>query len=123
MASQTRAQLTTFITNNITTNGSNAITGAQMNTILQDLIDSCLNLTDDSTSLALDIYRTASVAVVKDVVEQVTFSTPLTSNSYQVFFSDPDGLGTELVTDLQTTGFKFTTLATGNITYLVMLNN
>lgn len=123
MAVLGRAAIQALVTANITTNGTNAITGAQLNEILTDIIDSFLNTTDDATSLADDIYRTAEVAVVGGVVEQITFSTALASSSYQVVINDPDGLGWETITDLQTTGFKFTPLATGDMTYLVMLNN
>lgn len=118
-----RATLNAFIDSNIDTNGTNAITGAQMNTILKDIVASCLNLVDDSTSLADDIYRTALVTVVKDVEFQVTFSTELSVSDYQVVMNDPNGIGWGDINDLQTTGFKFTPLASGDITYLVMLNN
>ena len=123
MAAKSRAALIAFINSNIATNGSNAITGALMNTILLDLVDSCLNLNDDSTSLADDIYRTASVAVVAGIQEVVTFSTPLSVASYQIVFADTEGVGTELIVDVTTAGFKFTPLGTGNITYFAIINN
>jgi len=123
MATKTRAQLKAFIDANLNTNGANQITGAQLNTLLNDVVDGVLNLEDDSTSLALDIYRAASVAVVEGVVEQVTFSTPLSTASYQITLSDPEGVGFENITDILTTGFKFTPLGTGNITYTAIINN
>lgn len=123
MAVKSRSDLTTFINNNIAANGANAITGTLLNTILQDLIDSCLNLNDDSTSLADDIYRTATVAVVSGVREDVVFSSALSVASYQIVMSDTEGVGFENIIDVLTTGFTFTPLGTGNITYFAIINN
>ena len=123
MAQQDRATLKAFIDANINTNGNNAITGAQMNTILNNLVDSCLNLSDDSTSLANDIYRAATVAVTAGVVENVAFSSAVSTANYQVVMADPEGVGFENITNKTVNGFDFTPLGTGNITYLIMINN
>jgi len=123
MATKTRAQLKTFIDANINTNGANQNTGANVNTLLNDVVDGTLNLEDDSTSLALDIYRSASVAVVAGVLEVVVFSTVLSTVNYQIILMDPTGVGWENIVNITTAGFDFTPLGTGNITYMAIINN
>ncbi len=123
MAQKTAAELIAFIDANIDTNGVNAITGAQMNTILKDLVDSVVNKSSDSLLIVTNVYRSAEVAVVKDVQKQITFSSALANNLYDVVISDTEGLGFEGIIDKQTTGFKITPLGTGNLIYFIILTN
>ena len=122
MALKTKAQLKAFADANIATNGVNAITGALHNTMLTDLIDSLLNLQDDALSIVTNVYRSASVAITASET-QITFSSALANNLYEVVINDPAGVGWENITDKQTTGFKITGLSSGNIIYLVILTN
>lgn len=123
MAVRTTAQLKAFLTANINTNGVNAITGALLNTMLEDMIDSLLNKISDSTDIATAIYRSGTQVLVKDVEAQITFSSDIGTTSYRVIIADPNGVGTENITDKQTTGFKITGLTNGTITFFVFLNN
>ena len=109
MAQKTKAQLKSFADANINTNGVNAITGALHNIMLTDLIDSLLNLQDDALSIVTNVYRSASVAITTSQT-QITFSTALANNLYEVVINDPTGVGWENITDKQTTGFKITGL-------------
>ena len=122
MAVRTTAQLKSFLTANINTNGVNAITGALLNTMLEDMIDSLLNKISDATDLATKIYRTDTVAITTSNT-QITFSTDIGTASYQVVISDNNGVGFEEPFDLQSTGFKIKGLTNGDIIYLIMLNN
>ena len=92
MALKTKAQLKSFADANITTNGVNAITGALHNTMLTDLIDSLLNLQDDALSIVTNVYRSASVAITASET-QITFSSALANNLYEVVINDPAGVG------------------------------
>lgn len=122
MAVRTTAQLKTFLTANIDTNGVNAITGALLNTMLEDMIDSLLNKISDGTDLATAIYRSGSKAITTSQT-QITFSSDIGTTSYRVIIEDPNGVGWENITDKQTTGFKITGLTDGTITFFVFLNN
>lgn len=122
MSALNRSALLAFINANLTANGTNAITGDQLNTILVNLTDSCLNLSDDSTSLALDIYRAGSFTGVVGVQKTVTFSTALSVSSYEVFIQD-NGLGWETITAKTTASFKITPLSNGTYGFYVILNN
>ena len=122
MAQRNKAQLKDFADANINTNGVNAITGALHNTMLTDLIDSLLNTTDDALSIVTNVYRSAAAAITTSET-QITFSTPLPSNVYEISISDNNGVGFENITDKQTTGFKITGLTNGTIIYLVFLTN
>ena len=122
MAVRTTAQLKAFLTANIDTNGVNAITGALLNTMLEDMIDSLLNKISDATDLATKIYRSGSKAITTSQT-QITFSSDIGTTSYRVIIEDPNGIGWENITDKQTTGFKITGLTNGTITFFVFLNN
>ena len=122
MALKTTAQLKAFADANIDTNGVNSITGALMNTMLTDIIDSMVNKSTDSGELATNIYRSGSKLLTTSPT-QITFSTALSSNSYRVVIEDPNGVGWENITDKQTTGFKITGLTAGTITFFAILNN
>lgn len=122
MATDSRAVMQAYIDANVDTNGTNDITGAELNSILTSLIAGTFNLNDDASSLVADTYRSAEVAVVSGVAEVVVFSTALASTSYQIFLHDTDGVGWETITSKLTTGFTFTPLGTGNITYMAILN-
>lgn len=122
MSVKTKAQLKSFNDTNINTNGVNAITGALHNTMNEDIIDSYVNKSDDALSIVTNVYRSASKAITT-AQTQITFSTALASNAYEVVINDPDGVGWEDITDIQTTGFKITGLSNGTIIYFVILTN
>ena len=122
MAVKTKAQLKLFNDANIDTNGANAITGALHNTMNEDIIDSFVNTTDDALSIVTNVYRSASKAITTSVT-QVTFSTALANNLYEIGIFDPNGVGFENITDKQMTGFKITGLSNGTIIYFVILTN
>lgn len=122
MAQRNKAQLKDFADANINTNGVNAITGALHNTMLTDLIDSLLNTTDDALSIVTNVYRSAAAAITTSET-QITFSTPLPSNVYEISISDNNGVGFENITDKQVGGFKITGLTNGTIIYFVILTN
>jgi len=63
MSVKTKAQLKAEKNANINTNGTNAITGAILNTYEENLIDSCLNRTDDAGLLGVANYS-ASLSYV-----------------------------------------------------------
>jgi len=123
MAQRTAAELKAFADANIASNGSNAITGDLHNQMLTDIIDSMVNKSSDSLLIVGNVYRSAEVAVVKDVEKQITFSTALANNLYDVVISDTEGLGFDNITDKQTTGFKITPFGTGNLIYFIILSN
>lgn len=120
---KTTAELIAYVDANINTNGTNAITGAIMNTFLKDLINSIVNKLSDSGELATHIYRSGTKLLVKDTPVQITFSSTLSSASYRVIIEDPNGVGWENITDKLATGFKLTGLTAGTVTYFVILNN
>lgn len=121
MAQRTKAQLKAFADTNINTNGVNAITGDLHNEMLTDLIDSMLNTSDDILSIVTNVYRSASAAITTSET-QITFSTALSSNNYEVTIFD-NGIGFENITDKQAAGFKITGLSNGTIIYFVILTN
>lgn len=57
MSNKTRATLQSEINSNITTNGSNEISGAKVRQRMSDIIDSFPNLTDDAEKLGLKVYN------------------------------------------------------------------
>ena len=122
MAVKTKAQLKTFADANITSNGVNSNDGGDHNTMLTDLIDSMLNTSDDTLSIVTNVYRSASAAITTSVT-QITFSTALPSNLYEISITDASGVGFEKITDKQATGFKITGLTNGTIIYFVILTN
>ena len=122
MALKTKAQLKSFNDANINTNGVNAITGALHNTMNEDIIDSFVNISSDPLSIVTNVYRSASKAITTSQT-QITFSTALANNLYEVVINDPTGVGWENITDKQTTGFKITGLSNGTIIYFVILTN
>lgn len=122
MAIKTKSELKDFNNANIDTNGVNAITGELHNTMNEDIIDSYVNVADDALSIVTNVYRSASEAITTSET-QITFSSALSSNLYEVTIFDGDGIGFENITDKQTTGFKITGLSNGNIVYFVILTN
>ena len=122
MAQTTRADLIAFLDANIDTNGTNAITGAIMNTMLRNMIDSDVNIQSDGQVDATNLYRSGAQAITTTQT-QVTFSSDLANNNYEVFIIDPNGTGWENITDKQVGGFKITGLSSGTIGFLVILNN
>lgn len=122
MAVKTTTELKAYLAANITTNGTNAITGAILNTMLVDMIDSLLNKISDATDLATKIYRAGEQAITTSPT-QITFSSDIGTTSYRVIIADINGIGWENITDKQITGFKITGLTNGTINYFVFLNN
>jgi len=122
MAIKTETQLLAFLDANIDTNGVNAITGAILNTMLRDMIESLLNKISDATDLATNIYRTGSEAITTSET-QITFTSDIGTTSYRVVIEDLNGVGFENITDKQTTGFKITGLTNGTIDYFAFINN
>ena len=122
MAVKTKAQLKAFNDANIDANGVNAITGPIHNTMNEDIIDSFVNTASDPLSIVTNVYRSASAAITTSQT-QITFSTALASNLYEVVIFDEVGIGFENITDIQTTGFKITALSNGTIIYFVILTN
>lgn len=123
MATQrTAAELIDFIDANINTNGINAITGANMNTILKDMVVSDVNKLSDGQVDATNLYRSGTKALTT-VQTQVTFTSDLATNNYEIFIIDPLGIGWENITDKQKTGFKITGHSSGTIGFLAILNN
>lgn len=122
MAVKTKTQLRAFNDANIDANGINAITGPIHNTMNKDIIDSMVNTVSDPLSIVTNVYRSESEAITTSET-QITFSTPLASNLYQVVIFDPSGIGFEDINDEQTTGFKITGLSNGTIIYFVILTN
>lgn len=122
MAVKSKSQLKAFNDANINTNGVNAITGAFHNEMDEDIIDSMVNVVDDALSIVTNVYRADSAAITTSDT-QITFSTPLVSNAYQIDISDNLGIGFEEPFDKQTTGFKIKGLSNGTIGYFVILTN
>jgi len=119
---RTRSELKAFADANINTNGTNAIAGAIHNTMLTDIIDSCVNIQSDGQVDATNLYRSGTKALTT-VEVQITFSSDLANNNYEVFIIDPNGIGWENITDKQVGGFKITGVSSGTIGFLVILNN
>lgn len=122
MAVKTKSQLKDFADANFNANGVNSNTGDNANTLVKDMIDSSVNTSDDALSIVTNVYRSASAAITTSET-QITFSTALASNVYEVVINDPDGIGWENITDKQTIGFKITGLSNGDIIYFVILTN
>lgn len=122
MAVRSKSQLKAFNDANINTNGVNAITGAIHNTMDEDIIDSMVNVVDDALSIVTNVYRSDSEAITTSDT-QITFSSPLASNLYQIGIFDNNGIGFEEPFDKQTTGFKIKGLSNGTIIYQVFLTN
>lgn len=122
MAVKTKTQLKAFNNANIDTNGVNAITGENHNTMNEDIIDSFVNTSDDALLIVTNVYRAKS-EVVTSGVNQITFSTPLANNLYEVGIFDNAGIGFDEPFDKQTTGFQVEALSDGNIIYFVILTN
>lgn len=122
MATRTKSQLKAFNDANIDANGVNAITGPIHNTMNEDIIDSYVNTSDDALSIVTNVYRATSEAITTSNT-QITFSTPLASNLYEIGIFDNNGIGFEEPFDKQTTGFKIKGLSNGTIIYLVILTN
>ena len=122
MAVKTKAQLKAFNDANIDANGVNAITGPIHNTMNEDIIDSFVNIASDPLSIVTNVYRSASEAITTSET-QITFSSPLASNLYQIGIFDNNGIGFEEPFDKQTTGFKIKGLSNGTIIYQVFLTN
>ena len=122
MTVKTKTQLKEFANSNITSNGVNSNSGGNHNTMLNDLIDSMVNSVSDSLSIVTNVYRADSVAITTSDT-QITFSTPLSSNTYQIDIFDNLGIGFEEPFDKQTTGFKIKGFSNGTIGYFVILTN
>ena len=122
MAVKTKAQLKAFNDANIDANGVNAITGPIHNTMNEDIIDSFVNTASDPLSIVTNVYRSASAAITTSQT-QITFSTALASNLYEVVIFDEVGIGFETITDIQTTVFKRTALSNGTRINFVILKN
>lgn len=122
MAVKSKSQLKAFNDANINTNGVNAITGANHNTMDEDIIDSMVNVVDDTLSIVTNVYR-SDLATIGTTSTQITFSTALSSANYQIVIVDPNGIGTEKPTNKLATGFKIKGLTAGDIIYLVILTN
>ncbi len=122
MAQKTTAELISQLDANIAANGTNAITGDIMNSMLRNIIDSLVNKSSDALSIVGNVYRSDSVAISTSET-QVTFNTPLAFDTYKVIIEDTDGIGFENINDLQTTGFKITGLTNGTIIYFVIKIN
>lgn len=119
---RTITELIDFIDANIKTNGINAITGAILNTILKDMVVSDVNKLSDGQVDATNLYRSGA-QVLTTAQTQITFTSALANNNYEVFIIDPNGTGWENITDKQVGGFKITGLSSGTIGFLVILNN
>ena len=122
MAVKTKAQLKAFADANINSNGVNSNSGGNHNTMLNDLIDSQLNTSDDALKIVTNVYRSDLVAI-GTTPTQVTFSSPLPSANYNIIITDPNGLGTEKPTNKLAASFKIKGLTAGEIIYLVILTN
>lgn len=122
MAIRTTAQLKAFNDANINTNGVNAITGALHNTMDEDIIDSMVNKSTDALSIVTNVYRAKSAAITT-ADTQITFTTALANNLYEIGIFDTAGIGFEEPFDKQTTGFKIKGLSNGTIIYFVILTN
>ena len=122
MAEKTTAQLKAFTDANITANGVNSNTGANANTLFNDLIDSLVNKDTDSLLIVTNVYRAATVAIGTSST-LVTFSTPLPSANYEIIIFDTNGIGTEKPTNELAASFKIKGLTSGDIIYLVILTN
>jgi hypothetical protein len=64
MSTKTKSQLKAYNNANIKTNNAKQISGAIHNTMNDDMIDSCVNKTDDNSLLGLFVYDTARSYVV-----------------------------------------------------------
>ena len=122
MAVKNKSQLKDFANANINTNGVNAITGALHNTMLNDLIDSMLNTSDDALSIVTNVYRSA-LATIGTSSTLVTFSSPLPSANYEIIIFDTNGIGTEKPTNKLAASFKIKGITDGDIIYFVILTN
>ena len=122
MAVKNKSQLKDFANANINTNGVNAITGALHNTMLNDLIDSMLNTSDDALSIVTNVYRSA-LATIGTSSTLVTFSSPLPSANYEIIIFDTNGIGTEKPTNKLAASFNIKGITDGDIIYFVILTN
>lgn len=122
MAVRSKSQLKAFNDSNIDANGVNAITGPIHNTMNEDIIDSMINVVDDSLSIVTNVYRSESVALTTGI-NQITFTSALSTNIYEVGIFDNGGIGFDEPFDKQTTGFKVESLSNGTIIYFVILTN
>ena len=122
MAQKSTADLKAQTDANITSNGVNSNTGANHNTLLNDILDSIVNKDSDVLSIVTNVYRSKTEAItIADT--QITFSTLLSSALYEIIIFDPDGVGFEKPTNKLATGFKIKGLSSGNIIYLAILTN
>lgn len=122
MAQKTIPQLKADKDANINSNGVNGNTGANHNSFLEDFLDSVINRNSDALSIVTNVYRAASEAITTSDT-QITFSTPLASNVYEIGIFDNNGIGFEEPFDKQVGGFKIKGLSNGTIIYQVFLTN
>ena len=122
MAIKTKSQLKSFADANFNANGVNSNTGANANTLIKDVIDSYVNVSDDVLDIAKNIYRakTATIGTSSTLVE---FSLPMPSALYEIIIFDTNGIGTEKPTNKLAESFKIKGLTAGDIIYLVILTN
>lgn len=110
---QTKSQLKSFADANLKSNGVNSNTGANHNTMLNNIIDSMLTASDNVLDLISGVARINSFTLLAGVT-QITFSSALPNNNYQVWIQD-HGLGHHTITDIQTTGFKVTGIVASGV--------
>ena len=113
MASKTRSALQTDITDEITANNVGGITGAKLNTILDNITDSCANLTDDVGTTAnklLQLDGTGKIPAVDG--SQIT---GLVSTSYVAKTANYTITSSDYLVDCTANSFTVTLLtAVGN---------
>jgi len=125
MAQKTTAELTTENTNNIADNSSNSISPKDTRDLLQNIIDSMVNKSSDSSDLATNAYKQNNKALTNTNNIQITFATDFGTANYTVFFRDPSGVLAVATSphDILSTGFQVDGTGVGTIDWLAIIDN
>lgn len=121
MTEKTTADLNTENDDNITANGANSNTGANLNTLLENIIDSMVNKLSDKTDMITESIRVGSEVLTATSNIVISFSSVLPSANYQVFLLDIAGDVTA-VHDKVAASFQVDSGGTGTISWIAILD-
>jgi len=110
MAVKTEAQLNTDIDADITTNGTNDITGAEVNAILSDMVDSSVSRKGSNNTLAFDVLDVASGVNYLSILNAAAAAEPVINAV---------GTDTDISLRLNPKGAGTVTITSGNIEFNV----
>ena len=121
MAVKTTAELLAEVAS-IVSNGANAITGDQLNSVLTNIIESYVNTSTNSLDLATNIYRSGFFNAANGNVT-VPFTSDLGATNYRVFFDDPLNLISSQAFARTVSGFDVSGIGAGTVRYLAIIDS